>query len=1156
MAAPYPDQEPAPFNGQPHSSNMAAPNFEVPLNFSTMSSPQDFDFGLTDSGPQQTRKLPASDNDQPQQPSTFDPRALLNPKAGQGSSETPQNEVDTAESTQNNGGIGQMIETLNGVRDREDAPVRKRKVQANEDGESEDERKKPKSSFKGPSGGGVISTHMKEQRANADLSESGPASASAGQTIDLTNDDDDVQYVKSSPKERERESTEEVYLGDISSSANAFTLPIPTPGAQKAIGNDHWPRMKIKYKKASSDPKNMTIELYHENNKFGTLEPKLASGLVPMLAGVALNGIRVQMIMPSRRKRPGDILNQRISQSIKLEVRLFAPRNKADSILRFLSQKQLFPRNSYQNTGRDFYDPLGPRNYGRQQLVQGQNQGSRPSAPMYTVTRTQEEMRRETDALFDKLNNQKEEDLPKMEPNKDIIASELLGHQKQALHFLTEHERNDFQGNELPPHSLWEYKPKDNGKASWYHKITFEETLAKPSCIQGGILADVMGLGKTLSILALVAHTQDEARQFRAERPPRSADVYRNARSTLIICPKSVMSNWAEQIATHTVQNKMRVYQYHGSNRMQDLDKLSRYDIVLTTYNIAASEFSDKVRKKAALNSINWFRIVLDEAHSIRTTDTKMSKACCALEAQRRWAVTGTPVQNHLNDLGSLIKFIRLQPFDNPNKWTQYIMSPFKTGDVDVIQKLQILVRTVTLRRGKGTVGLPERHEAVVKLKFNSKEASLYRQFAATGRTQLQNISQGGTVLKGKAYAHVLKSIGRLRAICAHGREMITDEDLKEVEGDDPDNAIVLDLGDEPELEGEDEFVTEKQAYETFTMMADSDVSKCASCNRKLEAERSQPDAAGVVDLTSEDDSSSEDPSNDVEREEDEVDEEEEEHDETDGPEHSSSHAHGDLIANLTPCYHLICSDCTDKHIKLAEENMTADGYHYCPYCAHYMRFGLFPIRRSVLRQFVKAREEAKKVKAAKWDETTYSGPHTKVKALLEELKESARETAALPEDAPPVRSVVFSGWTAYLDLIEYALTQNNIHFTRIDGAMSVKQRSNAIHLFNTDPSVTVLIVSIKAGGQGLNFTAANKAYVMEPQFNPGVEQQAVDRVHRIGQTRDVMIKHFIMEDSIEEAILSLQKKKEKLAQMSMDKKRSKADENKERIMEIQALFK
>lgn len=739
------------------------------------------------------------------------------------------------------------------------------------------------------------------------------------------------------------------------------------------------------------------------------------------------------------------------------------------------------------------------------------------------VPRTTEEIKREAETMFDNL--AKDEDLPAMESNPEVISTPLMPHQKQALEFLMTHER-DYDGEEIPSHSLWRSKVKDNGQPTWYHVITGLEIYEKPEPVRGGILADMMGLGKTLSILALIAATKSDAARFRQERPD-DDDVDRNARGTLIICPKSVLSNWQEQIIQHTVPKSITVYAYHGSNRMQDTSKLSRYDVVLTSYNTAAAELQDGNRVRKALSRLNWFRIVLDEGHQIRTQTTKVSKACCALYAQRRWAVTGTPVQNSLYDLGALIKFLRIQPLDHPQTWTQYIMSPFKNGDTGVIQQLQLLVSSITLRRGKKTIGLLERNEEITRLDFSESEKFLYKAFATTCRTHFHNITGGGSQLRGKAYAHVLKSIGRLRAICAHGREMLNEEDMKEIEGDDQSNAIVIDVGDEPGFGDEDDFTPDSQAYSLFKVMQDSEMDKCTLCNRKLGKQIASDD---VVDLSNESDASS--------------DEEE--------PEEEP-----DLLAYLTPCFHLICTHCREQWDEACQKSLTVDRHYTCPYDESYQHIGMKPLTRHGYENHLDEKKQSEKLPtAAKWDAESYSGPHTKVEALLHDLEESAIETNALPPGEPPIRSVVFSGWTAYLDLIEFALKSRNIGYARLDGSMSIKQRTQAMDTFKTDDRVVVMLVSIKAGGQGLNFTAANKCYVMEPQFNPGVEAQAVDRVHRLGQTRPVFIKHFIMNDSVEEGILKLQRKKEALAQISMDRKRNKLEENKARMDDLRELFK
>jgi SNF2 family DNA or RNA helicase len=153
---------------------------------------------------------------------------------------------------------------------------------------------------------------------------------------------------------------------------------------------------------------------------------------------------------------------------------------------------------------------------------------------------------------------------------------------------------------------------------------------------------------------------------------------------------------------------------------------------------------------------------------------------------------------------------------------------------------------------------------------------------------------------------------------------------------------------------------------------------------------------------------------------------------------------------------------------------------------------------------------------------------------------------------------VVFSSWTSNLDLIQFALEENNFTYTRLDGSMARKQRAQALETFRDDPNVHVILVSIGAGGLGLNLTAASKVFVMEPQFNPAAEAQAVDRVHRLGQQRDVHIMRFIMRGSFEEGILELQRKKMELADMSLNRnvKMDKGQAAQKKMEELSMLFR
>jgi hypothetical protein len=153
----------------------------------------------------------------------------------------------------------------------------------------------------------------------------------------------------------------------------------------------------------------------------------------------------------------------------------------------------------------------------------------------------------------------------------------------------------------------------------------------------------------------------------------------------------------------------------------------------------------------------------------------------------------------------------------------------------------------------------------------------------------------------------------------------------------------------------------------------------------------------------------------------------------------------------------------------------------------------------------------------------------TKIKALLADLLEVAKAE-------PEVKSIVFSQWTSMLALVEPALRASGIGHVRLDGSMSAKARENSLHSFKTDPSIKVLLASTRAGGVGLTLTAASRVYLLDPWWNPAAEEQAIDRVHRIGQTRPVVVTRFVIKESIEESILKLQEGKRVLASSALEK--------------------
>ncbi|CAI5483785.1 unnamed protein product [Closterium sp. Yama58-4] len=216
--------------------------------------------------------------------------------------------------------------------------------------------------------------------------------------------------------------------------------------------------------------------------------------------------------------------------------------------------------------------------------------------------------------------------------------------------------------------------------------------------------------------------------------------------------------------------------------------------------------------------------------------------------------------------------------------------------------------------------------------------------------------------------------------------------------------------------------------------------------------------------------------------------------------------------AVFMPCAHIACRECL-----LTAWRPSVNGP--CPVCRR-------PILRSQLITVPRASRFSLDVEAS-WQDSV------KVRQLLQCLGEIRAASAwkGANGGGGGEKSVVFSQWTAFLDLLEIAFKRAKVLYVRLDGSMAQQQRERAINEFRENPKVEVLLVSLKAGGVGLNLTAASHAFVMDPWWNPSVEEQAVMRVHRIGQTRPVTVTRFIVRDSVEERMQKVQLRKDQMVQ-------------------------
>ncbi|KAK3318382.1 SNF2 family N-terminal domain-containing protein [Apodospora peruviana] len=1031
-------------------------------------------------------------------------------------------------------GFGQRIELLNNVQDRIAAPQPKRRKTQNED-----DVQMLDSGFRG-TGSGVLGDYLRHLRVDP---MSKPPPPKAQETVDLTEGDSDASSLQKPAAESLKD--EEVCFGMIEgASINCHKVPAPKPGMLPIGGEGYWPQVKVVLRRRVDDPTSKIFVYDHTRQVFGTVDSRTAAGLAPLLDHAMLQ-IRTDCRIPMRRKVDGEQVGQSISRIHKFEMMIYGPRKFALSVGKHLTRFKLNllspPR---VDAGVKVVNPHARENRlpPPARFTPIADASSSYHAPPATV-RTVEEIRSEVLGVFDSL--PKSDDLPEMHPDGRVLT-ELLKHQRQALYFMMHREEDKIpDASDGMISSTWQRRKDRNGADLYYNVVTNQSQRERPPPALGGILADMMGLGKTLSVLSLVVTTLDDAVAWSRndpvqpkapERKPSHAskhfevpkpqsvgltELRQNGKATLLICPLSTVTNWEEQMKQHIKPGTISYHIYHGPNRVKDVVQLSQYDLVITTYGSVSSELNSRAKKKRGvypLEEIGWFRIVLDEAHMIREQNTLAFKSICRLQASRRWAVTGTPVQNKLEDLASLLAFLRIKPFDEKAKFMQYIITPFKNADPEIVPKLRVLVDTITLRRLKDKINLPQRTDDIVRLKFTEDEQRIYDWFAKTANERVQVLTGQGIgqerILGGKTMIHILRSILQLRLICAHGKDLLNDEDLAELQGMTADTPIDIDSDDEDEKP----VLQETKAYEMLYLMQEGNSDNCFKCNRKL-------GSSDVVDLESE------------------------------GQE--------DSLGFMAQCFHVYCPSCITS-VRGTSSRGGASGYFdsKCSVCDNINKASCVELRRSR----AEVEHETRTVKSNKGGtgklvaDERYTGPHTKTRALIEDLL-AAKEMSRMQPDQPPYKSVVFSGWTSHLDLIQIALDNAGITYTRLDGKMTRPARNAAMDAFRDDPTVQVILVSIMAGGLGLNLTTGNTVYVMEPQFNPAAEAQAVDRVHRLGQKRPVRTVRFIMEGSFEEKMLQLQDKKKKLASLSMDgrdkdKVMDRTEAAKQRLMDLRSLFK
>ena len=572
------------------------------------------------------------------------------------------------------------------------------------------------------------------------------------------------------------------------------------------------------------------------------------------------------------------------------------------------------------------------------------------------------------------------------------------------------------------------------------------------------------------------------------------------------------------------VNNKVSIPKIKIEPRQREMKKRDRENDTTSDNNSLLfgntddRDIKELLIQNSPLHQIHWQRIVLDEAHKIKARTTSTAKAVYALDSEYKWCLTGTPLQNRVGDLYSLVRFLQMEPYSfyfctakifandgsqkgicgcksacwdmGPNndfcvqcghaplkhfsKFNKDVINPIQRyGGVGAGKRAYLTLRNdillpAMLRRTKkeraADVVLPPLKEIVLEPEFDQTERDFYEALYANVTARFDGFVKKGTVLNN--YAHVFELLSRLRQACDHPYLVLHSS-----------NPKLRNQHSEVKFEVRENVPSDAKETMHYCGMPD--------CGEKVEPE----DAA------------------------------------------------------TSKCKHIFHRECIQPYLEI---DFGTDGIK-CPKCRTNLTIDLFPDAEAIDK--IKAPKDErggiskKKGKGElnindvvpnksilnQIDLSEYR-TSSKIEKMLEKLREIRRGLGGKKNKA-----IIFSQYTSMIDIVEWRMKKENFVIRKLVGLMPVTARAQNLHDFCTDPNVDAIIMSLKSGGEGLNLQAANYVFVLEPWWNPAVEMQAVMRAHRIGQTREVTAFRFACKDTIESKMHELQKLKRLVFEGTMD---------------------
>jgi hypothetical protein len=618
----------------------------------------------------------------------------------------------------------------------------------------------------------------------------------------------------------------------------------------------------------------------------------------------------------------------------------------------------------------------------------------------------------------------------------------------------------------------------------------------------GGILGDVMGLGKTISSLGLIYYDIFQARKNGMPKPKNP---------TLIVAPLTVMDHWQTEAMNQLRLPEEEVMIYHGTGRFDQLNKAisegKRPMIIITTYEIVQHDYAKKTLDNLYIFGIHWARVFLDEAHVARNPKTKTFRALKNFTSRAIWCVTGTPIVNYPDDVRMLS--ILCTP-NNPLDYTSALQ--------EMVWKKNHL-----LRRTKDMLDLPTIEYKNEWVNMSPEEFEKYRNLEFWAQTQYDHLVQTDTLQS--QYQKILLVLVRLRQGCDHfqlkdGHDVtskILELTKKELGLPLEPYPIKKDEDEEEILSGDDLNNTKIEEFNEDTCFIESDT-ETKKRKRKKQKKKNQAKRQKTLDLNSKKNDAAPQTPDTIQDSKDNntlinttlqtmdnqlITEDKKRKREDD--ENTNEHASTDDDKNISmddknastaePDTKKLKSD-TEEDEQLVFEDVTSKDI------------------RAIMKEVTTIENDKLKNINVNFE---YSTKMRHLLKILEDIK--AKDVDG--------KTVVFSQFTTMLDLVECMLLRSGYKVARFDGRQQKPEiRKNIIKTFRTNTECTVLLASLKAGGVGLNLLPARYLVLLDPWWNSALEDQAFDRIHRIGQGFPVTIYKILVNKTIEEEVLKIQKKK------------------------------